>query len=196
MSSINCDYTGCSILIYDEAGNHLCDTVVTYYNRITLLVEVGETPESLEESDACRLLILTSPAPCEYRGRIIRIGKGKLIAMYDGKENEKRGESRYIVRLPAVIENYICDDKVYPLHTPIAVEMVNISKNGARLRMPRYAMSTGDRFRMCVTINDRYKNVIAEVKNQTHTGSESSEYGCRFLVCSDGGVCYEHKRAG
>jgi len=196
MRPINCDYTGCSVLIYDEAGKHLCDTVVTYYNRITLLIEVGETPESLEEHDICRLLILTSPTPCEYKGRIILIGKNKLFAMYDGKESEKREESRYIVKLPALIENYICDDKVYPLHTPLNVEMINISKNGARLRMPSYALSNGDRFRMCVTINDRHKNVIAEVKNQTHDGAEVSEYGCRFLICSDGGVCYEQKRAG
>ena len=196
MKLIDGDYTGCSILIYDEEGNHLCDTTVIYFDRKNLLIEVAEPPESLDAGDACKLFILTSPTPCEYKGRIIRVGKGKPIVMYDGKESEKREESRYIVQLPVFIENYICDDKIYPLHTPLAVEMINISKNGARLRMPNYTLSNGDRFRMCVKINDRYKNVVAEVKNMTRTETEASEYGCRFLLCSDGGICYEHKRAG
>ena len=196
MSPINNDYTGCSVLIYDEAGNHVCDTEVTYYNKNTLLIEVEDSLKTLDEHETCRLLILTSPSPCEYRGKINLIGKSKLIAMYDGKESEKREESRYIVRLPVLIENYICDDKIYPLHTPLAVEMINISRNGARLRMPKNTLSNGDRFRMSVAIKDKYKNVIAEVKNQTQNEADAYEYGCRFLVCSEGGVCYEHKRAG
>ena len=195
MSRINYDFTGCSVLIYDEEGTHLCDTTVTYYDKKTLIIGVEESPAGLDEGDACRLLILTSPAPCVYRGRIILIGKSKLVAMYDGKKREKREDSRYTVKLPAIIENYICDDKVYPLHTHIAVEMIDISKNGARLRMPSYALSTGDKFRMSVRINNRYRNVIAEVKNHTHSGTEAYEYGCRFLFYSDGGVCHEQKRA-
>jgi len=196
MKPTNCDYTGCSVFVYDEQGNRLYDTKVTYHDKKRLRIEIEEPLDNLNAGGECGLLIMTSPTPCEYKGRIIRIGNRKLIAMYDGKESEKREESRYVVRLPAFIESYICDDIIYPLHTPLAVEMINISKNGARLLMPEYALSIGDRFWMCVRINNMYKSIIAEVKNQTPAEAEASEYGCRFLLSGDGGVCNEHERAG
>lgn len=196
MKPLKCDYTGCPVIVYDEAGNRLCDTTVTYYDNKRLRIEIEDPLANLGASDACRLLILTKPTPCEYKGRIIQAGQRKLIVIFDGKESEKREDSRYTVRLPAFIESYICDDLIYPLHTPLAVEMINISKNGARLLMPEYALSIGDRFWMCVRINNMYKSIIAEVKNQTPAEAEASEYGCRFLLSGDGGVCNEHERAG
>jgi len=192
MKSINSDYTGCSVFIYDESGNRLGNTYVTYYNRSILRIEVEEPPSALDAGDACKLLILTSPSPCEYMGRIIRIGKRKPIAMYRGREREKRAEVRYNVNMPAFIDNYICDGGVYPLHTPLQVEMINVSKSGARFRTPYYALNKDDRFLIRVKINRRFKLVIAEVMNQLHIDTSTSEYGCRFLVSGDGGVCYEY----
>jgi len=185
MKSLNSDYTGCTIFIYDESGNSLCRTMVTYYNRRILRIEVEEPPSGLDAGDACRLLIMTAPNPCEYHGRIIRIGRRKPIAMYSGKEMENRAETRYKIKLPAVIESYICDGSAYPLHAPLKVELVNISKGGARMSAPFNALSDGDRFLMRMDISGRNKLLIAEVRNHHDHGVESSEYGCKFLVSSD-----------
>jgi len=185
MKSLNSDYTGCSVFIYDELGNSLCSTLVTYYNRRILRIEVENPPSGLNAGDACRLLIMTAPKPCEYRGRIIRIGRRKPIAMYSGKELENRAELRYRITLPAVIEDYVCDGSAYPLHEPLSVELINISKGGARLRAPFNSMADGDRFLMRMDISGRNKLLIAEVRNHFDFGMEASEYGCKFLVSSD-----------
>jgi len=187
MKSLNSDYTGCSIFIYDELGNHLGRTLVTYYNRRILRIEVEEPPSGLDAGDGCRLLIMTAPKPCEYRGRIIRIGRRKPIAMYSGKELENRTEVRYRIKLPAIIEDYICDGRAYPMHEPLKVELTNISKGGARIRAPFNALSEGDRFLMHMDICGRNKVLIAEVRNHVDFGHMSSEYGCKFLVSSDCG---------
>jgi len=185
MKSLNSDYTGCSIFIYDESGNQLNRTLVTYYNKRILRIEVEEPPLALDAGDACKLLIMTAPKPCEYQGRIIRIGRRKPIAMYSGKELENRAETRYKVKLPATIENYICDGSAYPMHVPLDVELTNISKGGTRIRTPYNALSKGDRFLMRMDISGRNKLLIAEVRNLFDVGSEASEYGCKFLVSSD-----------
>lgn len=183
MGSINSDYTGCKIYIYDEDGNNLCCTQVTYYNRSVLRIEVEEPPSSLDAGDPCKLLIMTTPVPCEYRGRIIRIGKRKPIAMYHGRECEKRAEPRHKVVLPAHIDNYVCDGGIYPLHTMLPVKMINLSKSGVRFRTPHYALNIGDRFVMRISIKDKSRMVLAEVKNQLHSGTNFTDYGCCFMVC-------------
>jgi len=190
MGALNTDYTGCSVFIYDEEGKHLCNTIVTHHNRKMLRIEVEEPPQSLEAGDACRLLILTSPTPCEYLGRIAHLGKTKPIAIYRGQEHEKRGEQRFSVSIPAYVENYICDDNIYPMHCHLGAEIINISKNGTRFRTPYYAMTVGDRFKMRFEANDRYKLIFADVMNLTNQDTKTSEYGCRILICDDGGAVY------
>jgi len=187
MKSLNSDYTGCSIFIYDESGNQLCRTLVTYYNRRILRIEVEDPPSGLDAGDGCRLLILTAPKPCEYRGRIIRVGRRKPIAMYGGKELENRCETRYRIKLPATIENYICDSSAYPMRLPLKVELINISKGGARILAPYNALSEGDRFLMRMGVSGRDKVLIAEVRNHIDLGDKASEYGCKFLISSDCG---------
>jgi len=185
MSALTSDYTGCSVLIYDEAGNHLGSTVVTDYNKNALRIEVQGAPSTLKVGSRCRLLILSSPSPCEYQGRVAREGAKKTIAMFYGQEKENRGAARFKVNFPAVIENLICDNRAYPLHTPLAIELVNISQSGVRFRAPYNALSDSDVFQMRMRINNSEKLLIANVVYHTDNGTETSEYGCRFLVGSD-----------
>ena len=185
MAAMSGDFSGCSVLIYDEAGNHLGDTVVTSYDKASLRIEVQMMPYSLDAGAGCRLLILSAPIPYEFLGRVAREGAKKVIAMYKGKEKESRGSMRYKVNYPALIENLICDNRAYPLHTPLKVTLLNISKSGVRFRTPHYSMTVGDKFQMRIRISDTEKLLIADVINHVDKESISSEYGCRFLVGSE-----------
>ena len=176
------DYTGCSVLIYDADGNHLGNTVVTDYDKGSLRIEVEETPEVLASGAGCKLLILMSPTPFEYQGRVSREGTKTIIAMYKGQEKESRGATRYKIELKALIEYLVCDGRAYPLHSPLEVEVVNISKSGVRFRTPFFAMSDGDRFQIRIKISGNEKQLIADVTNHIDVGSEASEYGCCFLI--------------
>ena len=185
MAALSGNYTGCSVLIYDTEGNHLTSTTVTDYDRMTLRIAVKETPPGLSVGDSCGLFILSSPAPCEYQGRVANDGMKKIIAMYNGQKKENRGAVRYNVNYPVLIEYYICDGRAYPLHTPLKAELINISKSGVRFSAPTNALSDGDRFQMRMKINDNEKLFIADVINHSDDDFESSKYGCRFLVASE-----------
>jgi hypothetical protein len=182
------DYTDCSILIYDKDGNHLNNTVVTSHDKVSLRVEVEEPPPSLGNGDGCRLLILTSPSPREYQGRVVREGHRLSIAMFQGRENEKRGAVRYNVNFSALIENLICDGRAHPLHTPLEVELINISKSGVRFRAPYYSLTEGDRFQIRMKIGDGEKLLIVDVVNYKDREDKTSEYGCKFLIGSERAV--------
>jgi len=188
MSSLSSDFTGCSVLIYDEAGAQPASSVILNYNRSTLRIEVKEIPRTFEAGSVYRLLILSSPSPCEFQGRVVKEGNRKSIAMFFGHEKENRSSVRFKVKFPALIENLICDGKAYPLLTPLDVILINISQSGVRFRTPGNALSNGDRFQMKMLINNTAKLLIADVVNHIDQVNGSSEYGCRFLIGSEGVV--------
>jgi len=171
-------------MLYDTLGKHLNNTSVVSYNKNTLRIEVQETPRSLSIGYRCRLLILANPAPCEYQGKIIKEGSKLIIAMHHGQEKENRGAARYKVNLPASIEHLICAGRAYPLHTPLSVELINISKSGVRFRAPFNSLSDGDRFQMRIRLSENDKILISDVTNHIDKEAKISEYGCHFLIGS------------
>jgi len=185
MAALGSDYTDCSILIYDETGNHLGSTTVTDYNKSALRIEVREIPASLDVGDCCTLMIMSAPSPCEYQGRVVKEGAKRTIALHHGHEKENRGAERFRINSPATIENLICNGKPYRLHTPLAVTIINISRSGVRLCAPFYSMSIGDWIQMSMTINEDKKLLIVEVMNYRDRDNQISEYGCRFLIASE-----------
>ena len=188
MKALSGDYTGCAVLIYDMEGNLLCSTSVTDYDKTILRIEVAELPPSDSAAIDCKLLILTSPTPCEYHGKILREGKRRLIAMFRGQERELRGAERYAVRTKALIEDYISEGSVYPLYAPLEVELMNISRSGVRFISANFALCDGDTFRMRIKFSDKDKLLAAEVTNHFDRDSKVSEYGCRFLTGRESGI--------
>jgi hypothetical protein len=187
MSVLRGDFTGCSILIYDTNGEHLINTKIIRYDRDILRIMVEEPPV-LRVGAGCKLLILTDPSPCEYQGRITKEGMNLFIAMYQGQEMEKRASQRYSVSFPAQIENLVCDGRAYPLHTPVEVGLMNISKSGIRFRAPNNTLMDGDRFQMRMKIGEGDKLLIADAIHHVDRDTGESEYGCKFLVGSERGA--------
>jgi len=178
------NHTGCAILIYDINGNHLGNTLITHHDKTTMRIQVQVVPPALDVGVECTLLILSSPTPCEYHGRLTIDSGKKVIALYRGRERENRGATRFAVNSPAVIENLICNGKAYRLHTPVNVELMNISKSGVRFRAQNNALSDGDRFQMRMRISESEKLLIADAIHHVDL-NKASEYGCRFLIGSE-----------
>ena len=185
MAVLSSDYNGCAVMLYDASGNCQVSTIVTNYDKKSLRLEVRDIPQALKTGDNCRLLILTSPSPCEYQGRVIKDGQHRIIAMYMGKEYENREDVRYNINSPAFIDNMICDGKAYQLHTPYKIKLINISKSGARFSAPNNTLFDGDIFQMRMKISRCNKILIAEIANHLDRNDEISEYGCRLLVSSE-----------
>ena len=182
MSVSGGDLTGCSVLVYDLEGNHLSDTIVTEFDKNSMRIEVEEMPAALGQGTECMMLIMMSPTPFEFHGRVIKEGTKTAIALFKGHEKESRGATRYRVDHTATIEYLVCNSRAYPLHTPLEVSVMNISKSGVRFKTPFYAMTDGDRFQIRLKISGGEKQLIADVTNHTDVQSDKSEYGCRFLI--------------
>ena len=182
MRGLSVDHTDCVALIYDTEGNHLGNTLVTRHDRTALRIEVQKLPPALNIGDGCQVLVQTSPSPCEYHGRVKKEGAGFFIALFQGHERECRESERYNIRTTATIENLICNGHAYPLHTPLEVTVVNISRSGVRFSVVKNTFSVGDTFQMRMRFSDGDKILIADVVNHFDCDEETTEYGCRFLV--------------
>jgi len=181
MSALLGDFTDCSVLLYDMSGNHLGSTVIREHDKKEQQIKVNLMPTVLRANDNCRVFILSSPTPCEFSGKLKKIGGSLIIAMFQGQEKENRGAMRYPVNTSAKIEALIIDEQSYYLQTPVDVTLINISTSGVRFRAPFYSLIENDVFMMDFIISNANKTITAEVVNCMDKGTESSDYGCRFV---------------
>jgi len=181
------NHTDQSVFIYDSNGNHLIDTVVTFHNRDENHLEVGSMPDCLKVNDDCKLLILTTPVPCEYLGKVKKVGGNLFIAMFQGHTKESRSATRYNVDTFAKIDRLFTDGKPYMLHTPVRVKLINISTSGVRFRAPYYSFDDGDIFEILLEIKNTKKRLIAQVINHVDKEPAVSDYGCRFIESAQNG---------
>ena len=181
MSVLTGDFTGCSVLIYDTDGNHLGSSLIREHDRGERRIQVNLMPDELKANDNCKLLILSSPTPCEFSGIVKKIGGSMSIAMFQGQEKENRASTRYAVNNTALIEALIIDGKAYSLQNPIKVNLINISTTGVRFRAPFYSFEVEDVFSMHMVISNSRKKITAEVINHLDNEPTSSDYGCRFM---------------
>ncbi|MCL2079606.1 MAG: PilZ domain-containing protein [Oscillospiraceae bacterium] len=181
MSVLAADYSGQTILIYDMDGNHLIDTVVLTHNKTEKQLYVKNMPPRLKVNEDCKLLIMTSPAPCEYVGKVKKVGGELYLALFQGQVKETRAATRYKVNTPAAIDLYICEGQEYKLYSPVKVSLLNISTSGVRFRAPFYSLNDGDQFRINMTIKGNKKSLVAETINHLDNETATTDYGCRFI---------------
>jgi len=182
MSSLASDYTGNTVLIYTTNGDHLVSTVITEHDKHAKQIQLETFPTGLNVNDECKLMILSSPAPCEFNGKVKKTGASLFIGMFQGQERESRSATRYPVNTPALITAHLIDGTTHPIQNPLAVALINISTSGVRFRAAYYSLDVGDEFEMHLIINNNRKKVVAGVVNTLDNGTESSEYGCAFIV--------------
>jgi len=90
MSALLSDYTGNTVLIYNKEGIHLASTVIDEHDKVAKQIHISDFPDGLNVNDECKILILSSPRPCEFNGKIRKIGKDPYIGLFQGqlKEND------------------------------------------------------------------------------------------------------------
>ena len=186
MAVLSSDFTDHTVLIYDLTGNHLISTVVRNHDRDAQHIQVNLIPEELKVNDNCKILMLSSPTPCEFMGKVKKVGGNLFIAMFQGQEKENRGATRYPVNSPALIDTLLIDGDTHNLQTPLKVTLLNISTSGVRFRAPYYSFEKGDLFRMHFIISNNRKEITAEVINYVddplNNSKAFSDYGCKFVV--------------
>ena len=182
MSALAGDYTMQTVLIYDTDRNHLITTYVLMHEKDLKQIIVETLPDSLKLNNNCKVMILTSPVPVEFDGKIKRLGNGLCIAMFQGQERDGRSSERYSINTQAKISTLVVDGQQHQIQTPINVVLINISTTGLRFRAPFYSFEVGDQFQMDFSVGTNQKKVVVKVMNAVDNGSESSDYGCRFIT--------------
>ncbi|MDR0325189.1 MAG: PilZ domain-containing protein [Oscillospiraceae bacterium] len=178
------EYKGCAALIYDEEANQLAELKILDYDANENSVEVEDLP-SLAVGASCEVLILTAPTPHVYKGRIHkRGGLNKVITLYRGAEAESRHEIRFKIDMPASIESLVCDGKPFPLHSPVEIRLVNISKDGMRIRVKQRTLSDGDMIRVRLKAAGGGK-LLTAIAIYHRDVEEYAEYGCSFVGGGD-----------
>jgi hypothetical protein len=181
MAVLGSVYSDHTVIIYDTNNNHLITTVVTNHNKAERLIQVSRMPKELKHNDDCKLLILSSPTPCEYLGRVKKVGGVVSIAMFQGQEKESRGAARYAITATADIDALVINGEPYTLQTPVNVNLINISTSGMRFRAPYYTLVVDDIVQMHLVISNNKKRITTKVINCVDNKQASSDYGCRFL---------------
>jgi len=182
MAVLSSDFTDHTVLVYNTEGVHLVSTTVMTHDKEARQVVLESMPNELKINENCRLIILTSPTPCEFQGKVKKLGAGIYIALFQGQEVEGRDAPRYPVSTPALITALIEDGQAHRIQTPVKVTLINISTTGVRFRAPYYSFDIGDMFQMDMFIGKNQKKVTARVVNNEDQSNDSSDYGCRFLL--------------
>ena len=174
------NFNGCVVLVYNNEGNQIAQTSVLDLRLSDETIMVSDLPFNInEEFD---IIILTTPTPVTSKARMIKHMQGiSTLRLSQSRLSEKRKEARYPVDIQAAVMDMLFDNVLYPLHTPVGVNLINLSKNGTRLSARNYTMLEGDFLRIRLKIGANNQIWTLHVVNQLDRDSESSEYGCKLM---------------
>ena len=183
MSAIKLNYVGCDVLLHNEEGAYIQRCEIEYYDkrRYHMMLR-GGVPEALANDEKCSLLILTEPAPREYKGIVQKNSLERYLLLYRGKTKENRLTDRFKVDFAGQILSLIRHEEIYDLHNPVKATVINISRSGLRIATLANALRAGDRIQLMVNFEDSEKRMLAIVTNQQDREENISEYGCALIV--------------
>lgn len=180
------NFAGCAAYVYNAEGVLLTEVKIYDHDRETNTISVSDSPV-LSVNLRCELLVLTSPTPFSFSGVVRLASSGTMITLFKGKKKENRRNTRYPLSSKATISEYIYEGKAYRLHTPITVDLMNISVNGVRIRARFNTLSANDLFNMQLKMGGRDKVLTAKVVNLKNDERDNSEYGCALTGVDDNG---------
>jgi len=173
-------YDGCSLIVLDENENHIAELRISTYNEKEKSIELSADPILPEGISKYDLIIMVQPAPVKCIGVLRKMLGRKSFLISNEVPINKRVFERFNMSTPVVINGLIADDAVYPLQRTIAATLVNISRNGLRLRAPANTFVKGNTFAARLSLKGVEKTITATVVNYKDSGS-FSEFGCRLL---------------
>ena len=177
------NFIGCMVLIHNKKGELLTKTRIVDYDRKYQMIKVEHMPD-LDRNQILKLFILAHPSPCEYKGRIVRIGKEKEIALFSGEEKEQRQAIRYKIDMSAIIENVVEEGILKPASPLIKVDILDISTHGFSFIDEFSKWNEGDilHIRPSVGIEESPQVWVVQVVRSSLMEDEKPIYGCRFLL--------------
>jgi len=180
--SLRKDFTGATAIIHDESNVLMANVRIIEYDSSENSIEVPDLPV-LTEGAKCSVLIMSTPVPYSYQGRIHKRLKKRVITLFKGETVEARKfEQRFKTDMPARIVALYNDGKLHSLHTPAIGRILNISKGGLRLRAVYNALNIGDKFQAHIENGEFNTKIMAEVVGRSDTeGGLFSEFSCRFF---------------
>ena len=179
-AALRSDYTGRNVLIYDSNGKLLCETSITEHDRNSMQIKVKQLPDT-GSSENLKLLVMSQPAPSDFQGRVVRIGKDKEIALYNGKERELRGSTRYQVDVVSKIENYVENNVFRPADPVVSIRLINISTSGLKFVSADQSLQTGQAFQIRMQIGQQEQLIVAQIVHFHVDATGTANYGCKIL---------------
>ena len=180
------NFTFCRADISDQDGKFLANVKIWEHDAKEEFIEVQSSP-ALTIGILCNVVIRTVPKPFTYKGRIHEIHGRTIIKIINEEGAESRQSLRYRVKMVASVEGLVCDEKIYPLHTDIEVDVINISKNGMRIRAAKNTFRNGDKILIRMDNNWPGENplLVMEIVNNEEMTADYTTYGCRFILKDD-----------
>ena len=177
------NYVDCAVLIHNQNGELLSKTKVTDYDRKNKMIKVEQMPTP-GNNEILKLFILSQPSPCEYKGRVVRIGRDKEIALFGGEEKELRQAVRYKVNFPAQIIGVVEQGELKPAKPPIDIKIIDISTHGFKFFDKMHDWHDGDLLHVQLLMGETHKEWVVKVVRLNSIDDAEIEYGCRFLLVS------------
>ena len=178
--ALGSDFTNHAVIIYDNGGNIVAETVVVDCDRALSIIGV-EVQFDLRAGDTVQLVIFTEPVPCSFQGKLMARLQGiQRISLNSGHLKEDRQAARHKIDAPAIIESVMRDNELVAADA-FTVKLMNISQSGVRFIGVPGKLRIEDQVQMKLMRGTVDHTLIAEVVNSKDTGRGYLEYGCRFL---------------
>ena len=177
---------GRKVYVYEAGSDQaIAETTIQGLELAQMIIKVKSDVLYQRHPGRVTVLLLLETAIYEYRGMLRRSGYGMCeIALYQGKEREKRLSKRFAVGAEACVDTLLSGDRAIPLKKPIPMRVLDISTSGARLQAAPKMLLTGACFQLRMNIGQKETVINSTVVWVRETDPELWEYGCTFLALS------------
>lgn len=179
----NRDLTGRKAIIYDTNGEQtIAETTVLDFDREGQTITVRAPALDSGAYERVSILVLCEDGVHEYQGNVRGQSNPKEweIALFRGRVKDSRANPRYVLKIPARVENLMFARRRVPLRAPLEVEVVNLSGAGVLLRAREGLLNIGTAFELRMQIAEAETVVSARVVRLTVLQADQIEYGCSF----------------
>lgn len=184
MTGIPNDFAGYKAIIYDDAHEKtIAEATIVSFDREQYSAVV-RTSKPMGEATRERLsiLILCEDSVFECKGNVRKQTGGRQleIALFQGRIKNDRAAVRYTLSAPATVENLMIGGRLIPLHTPVEVDVINLSAAGMLIGAQVPLLNIGTAFQLKLSVADRETVIHAQVVRINVIQADHIEYGCRF----------------
>ena len=184
--SLKKTYEGLEVSIYTAEVEYLGRSVIKRHDTDRQHIVIDRVPESIQVGELYVVLIQGKNLMWEYSSRVAKDGTGFVFMLFKGREKEDRRQTRYPVSTTAYIDELFVDGNFYELMTNLPTQVVNMSREGIRIRAPKNTLLIGSKFSIKMKLGDKERLFEAVVANmQNKDGDE--EYGCHLVWKADAG---------